>query len=165
MGNVIEIEGLSKSFGDVKAVRSLSFSVREGELFAFLGVNGAGKSTTISIICGKLEKDGGQVVVCGRDTDLGYDGIKGNLGVVFQNSLLDGALSVGEMEKEGLPSEVASDIMSSLDCNVTFFDHVVSEEGAYIIICTSTLLLLGVYVLLNITASCKKSPRIRGFKR
>ncbi len=94
LGNVIEIESLCKSFGDVKAVRSLSFSVREGELFAFLGVNGAGKSTTIGIICSKLEKDSGRVIVCGRDTEFGYDDIKGELGVVFQNSLLDGALSV-----------------------------------------------------------------------
>lgn len=54
---VIEIEGLSKSFGDIKAVQELSFDVRRGELFAFLGVNGAGKSTTISIMCGQLRKD------------------------------------------------------------------------------------------------------------
>lgn len=58
---VIEIEGLSKSFGDIKAVQELSFDVRRGELFAFLGVNGAGKSTTISIMCGQLRKDSGSV--------------------------------------------------------------------------------------------------------
>ena len=51
---VIKIEHLNKSFGEVKAVNDLSFSVKKGELFAFLGVNGAGKSTTISIICGQL---------------------------------------------------------------------------------------------------------------
>lgn len=73
--------------------------------------------------------------------------------------------AIGEMEKAGLPSEVASGIMSSLDCNVSFFGHVVSEEGAYIIICASTLMLLGVYVLLNIAASRKKSPRIRGAQK
>lgn len=73
--------------------------------------------------------------------------------------------AIGEMEKEGLPSEVASGIMRSLDCNVSFFDHLVSESGAYIIICASTLLLLGVYILLNISASRKKSPRARGLKR
>ena len=61
MKNIIEIKGLSKSFGAVKAVDDLSFSVREGELFAFLGVNGAGKSTTINIICGMLAKDSGSV--------------------------------------------------------------------------------------------------------
>ena len=50
---IIQIEHLSKSFGDLKAVDDLSFNVKEGELFAFLGVNGAGKSTTISIMCGQ----------------------------------------------------------------------------------------------------------------
>ena len=51
--NVIEIQHLNKSYGDVQAVKDLSFWVKKGELFAFLGVNGAGKSTTISIICGQ----------------------------------------------------------------------------------------------------------------
>lgn len=55
--NIIEIEHLNKSFGEIKAVQDLSFRVKEGELFAFLGVNGAGKSTTISIMCGQLAKD------------------------------------------------------------------------------------------------------------
>ena len=57
MENVIEIKNLVKSFGEVKAVNDLSFKVKEGELFAFLGVNGAGKSTTISIMCGASETD------------------------------------------------------------------------------------------------------------
>ena len=51
MENIIEIDNLNKSFGAVNAVRDLSFRVKQGELFAFLGVNGAGKSTTISIMC------------------------------------------------------------------------------------------------------------------
>ena len=67
MENIIEINHLCKSFGDVKAVSDLSLRVKTGELFAFLGVNGAGKSTTISIICGQLEKDGGEVFVCGEN--------------------------------------------------------------------------------------------------
>ena len=50
--NMIAIDHLNKSFGTVKAVNDLSFRVKKGELFAFLGVNGAGKSTTISMICG-----------------------------------------------------------------------------------------------------------------
>lgn len=65
--------------------------------------------------------------------------------------------AIGEMEKEGLPSEAADGIMSSLDCSVSFFDHTVSERGAYIIICASTLILLGVYILLNVAASRKKA--------
>ena len=94
MNNIIEIKNLSKSFKDVKAVKDLSFKVKEGELFAFLGLNGAGKSTTISIICGQLKKDSGSVTVNGFDLDKNIEGIKSELGVVFQNSVLDKPLSV-----------------------------------------------------------------------
>lgn len=94
MNNIIEIENLNKSFGDVKAVKDLSFCVREGELFAFLGVNGAGKSTTINIICAQLNKDSGHVLVDGTDIDKNADEIKRKMGVVFQNSVLDMPLSV-----------------------------------------------------------------------
>lgn len=101
MKDVIRIENLCKSFGDVKAVQDISFKVGEGELFAFLGVNGAGKSTTISIICGQLGKDGGKVYVNGIDTDSGS--VKSDIGVVFQSSVLDKALSV----KDNLKSRAA----------------------------------------------------------
>lgn len=94
MENIIEIEHLSKVFGEVKAVQDLSFRVKEGELFAFLGVNGAGKSTTINIICGQLKKDSGSVQICGTDLDRDADSVKRNLGVVFQNSVLDKNLTV-----------------------------------------------------------------------
>lgn len=94
MDNIIEIRGLCKRFKEVEAVRDVSFKVKRGELFAFLGVNGAGKSTTISIICGRLAKDAGQVVIDGVDIDLAPDLIKNTLGVVFQNSALDKPLTV-----------------------------------------------------------------------
>lgn len=94
MERIIEIKKLNKSFGEVKAVQDLSFNVRRGELFAFLGVNGAGKSTTISIMCGQLLKDSGSVVIDNCDLDENLDVIKSELGVVFQNSVLDKALSV-----------------------------------------------------------------------
>lgn len=94
MENIIEIKNLSKSFGKTQAVKSLSFCVKEGETFAFLGVNGAGKSTTINIICGQLEKDGGKVFINGNDLDCGNGGIKRDIGIVFQNSVLDSALTV-----------------------------------------------------------------------
>lgn len=90
MRSVLEIGHLSKSFGSVRAVDDLSFSVREGELFAFLGVNGAGKSTTISILCGQLQADAGTVRVLGKAPQEARPG----LGVVFQNSVLDAALTV-----------------------------------------------------------------------
>ena len=94
MERIIEIKDLNKSFGEVKAVQDLGFNVRRGELFAFLGVNGAGKSTTISIMCGQLSKDSGSVVIDNCDLDENTDTIKSELGVVFQNSVLDKALSV-----------------------------------------------------------------------
>ncbi len=67
MEKIIDVKNLNKSFGDVHAVKDLSFHVKQGELFAFLGVNGAGKSTTISIICGQLAKDSGSVIVNGKN--------------------------------------------------------------------------------------------------
>ena len=94
MKNIIEINHLNKTFGDIKAVQDLSFRVKEGELFAFLGVNGAGKSTTINILCGQLSKDSGSVNICGSDLDASPDSIKRSIGVVFQNSVLDKELSV-----------------------------------------------------------------------
>lgn len=94
MANVIEIKDLYKSFGAVKAVNGLSFRVKRGELFAFLGVNGAGKSTTISILSGQLQKDSGEVRVCGCDPEREKAAIARQIGVVFQTSALDQMLSV-----------------------------------------------------------------------
>lgn len=94
MSNIIQINHLSKSFGSVKAVQDLSFRVKEGELFAFLGINGAGKSTTINIMCGQLSKDSGSVLIDEHDLDKDIDFVKRELGVVFQSSVLDSALSV-----------------------------------------------------------------------
>lgn len=103
MEHIIDIEHLTKSFGDIRAVRDLTFHVRKGELFAFLGVNGAGKSTTISILSGQLEKDGGTVTVAGENIDHSISRITRKLGVVFQNSVLDQPLSV----KDNLQSRAA----------------------------------------------------------
>lgn len=103
MKNIIEIDHLNKSFGDIKAVNDLSLKVREGELFAFLGVNGAGKSTTISVLSGQMPKDSGSVTVCGKNVDDDMRKISHALGVVFQSSVLDKSLSV----KDNLKSRAA----------------------------------------------------------
>lgn len=103
MQNIIEINNLDKSFQDVHAVNDLSLRVKEGELFAFLGVNGAGKSTTISIMCGMLAQDGGKVFIDGKDVDKDMREITKELGVVFQNTVLDAKLSV----KDNLTSRAA----------------------------------------------------------
>lgn len=94
MKNIIEIKNLDKSFQDVHAVDDLSLIVKEGELFAFLGVNGAGKSTTISIMCGTLSKDGGEVIIDGMNVDNDMKNITKEIGVVYQTSALDAKLSV-----------------------------------------------------------------------
>ena len=65
--NSIEIKHLTKTFGDIKAVDDLSFTVKKGTFFSFLGVNGAGKSTTISMICGELTSDTGEIYIEGKD--------------------------------------------------------------------------------------------------
>ena len=94
MENIIEIKNLHKSYKNVKAVSDLSITVKRGQLFAFLGLNGAGKSTTISIMCGQLKKDSGSVIINGANLDENLDSVKIDLGVVFQYSVLDKMLSV-----------------------------------------------------------------------
>ena len=92
--DVIEVKNLSKSYGELKAVDNISFSVKEGELFAFLGVNGAGKSTTINMICNITKPDSGDIKICGADiTNIEA---KRSIGVVFQGSVLDDRLTVLE---------------------------------------------------------------------
>ena len=94
MEEILKITNVSKSFGKIKAVNNISFKVKKGEMFAYLGVNGAGKSTTISMICGTLKNDNGNIIVCGEDINKNSKYIKNKIGVVFQNSVLDQTLSV-----------------------------------------------------------------------
>lgn len=95
---ILEIEHLVKTYGNLKAVNDISFKVKKGGLFAFLGINGAGKSTTINIICSILKKDSGRVIVCGYNLDNEKENkkIKEEIGIVFQNSVLDNDLTVIE---------------------------------------------------------------------
>lgn len=92
--NVIEVNNLSKSYGELKAVDNVSFNVAEGELFAFLGVNGAGKSTTINMICNITKPDSGEIKICG--SSITSKEAKENIGVVFQGSVLDDRLTILE---------------------------------------------------------------------
>ncbi len=96
MEKIIEVSNLRKSFGDVNAVDNISFDVRQGSLFAFLGTNGAGKSTTINILCTILKKTGGDVSICGYTLGKEDDKIRDSIGIVFQNSVLDNKLTVQE---------------------------------------------------------------------
>ena len=133
MENIIEIEHLYKNFGDVKAVDDLSLKVKTGELYAFLGVNGAGKSTTISIICGTLAKTSGSVKVCGADEN-NFDSAKKELGVVFQSSVLDKALSVRDNLKfraslYGIEGKAFEDRLRELDDLLHFSEFINRPVG------------------------------------
>lgn len=93
---IIEVTDLKKSYGNIQAVKSLSFYVEQGQLFAFLGPNGAGKSTTIDIITTFLKKDGGEVIIDGCCLGNDDSKIKERIGAVFQDNVLDARLTVRE---------------------------------------------------------------------
>jgi multidrug/hemolysin transport system ATP-binding protein len=93
---IIEVENLVKNYGDVKAVGGISFNVEKGSLFSFLGTNGAGKSTTISVLTTLMQKTSGRVAVGGFDIEKSAEKIKGLIGIVFQDSILDRNLTVYE---------------------------------------------------------------------
>ena len=96
MKNIIEIKNLCRQFDKFVAVNNISFTVKQGESFAFLGTNGAGKSTTISMICTLLPKTSGSIIVDGFDTDKEAAKVRSRLGVVFQTNVLDDLLTVGD---------------------------------------------------------------------
>src|SRR5919201_91968 len=92
----IEVEDLHKSYGDVRAVRGISFSVGSGTVFALLGPNGAGKTTTVEILEGFRNRDGGDVSVLGRDPARGEGELKAQIGIVLQSTSIDPYLTVSE---------------------------------------------------------------------
>ena len=96
MEEMIQVQGLTKSFGAVHAVRGIDFYVETGKLFAFLGPNGAGKSTTIDMLSTLLVPDGGEVLIAGQRLGREDSAIRSKIGVVFQDGVLDGRLTVRE---------------------------------------------------------------------
>jgi multidrug/hemolysin transport system ATP-binding protein len=96
MDNIIEVNGLKKSYGNLEAVKGIDFYVEKGTLFAFLGPNGAGKSTTIDIISTLLKPDEGEIIIDGYTLGKNDDNIRSVMGIVFQDSLLDDLLTVKE---------------------------------------------------------------------
>ncbi len=96
MEDIIQVTRLKKYYKDVKAVDGISFHVKKGQLYGFLGVNGAGKSTTINMLCTLLRNDDGEAVICGYRLGREDREIRRRIGVVFQNNTLDGELTVKE---------------------------------------------------------------------
>ncbi len=114
MAEIIHVNNLVKYYKNVKAVNEISFNVNEGELFAFLGENGAGKSTSINVLCTVLSKTNGDIVIDGIDLDKDKESIRNKIGIVFQGSVLDGVLSV----KENLMTRAAYYGMSKKEANL-----------------------------------------------
>lgn len=96
METVVKVEHLVKQFKEVKAVDNISFEIAKGELFGFLGVNGAGKSTTINILCTLFAQTEGTVEICGYRLGKDNEAIRRKIGVVRQNNCLDDDLTVKE---------------------------------------------------------------------
>jgi len=117
INKIIEVENFVKNYGDVEAVKNISFYVEEGKLFSFLGPNGAGKSTTIDTLCTLLDFDAGEIIINGYDLRVEAHHIRQCIGVVFQDSVLDDLLTVREnlFIRAGLYTKGRNEVKSMVD--------------------------------------------------
>jgi len=125
---MIEVDALRKAFGDVEAVRGVSFSVAAGEVFGFLGPNGAGKTTTINMLCTLAKPTGGRAAVAGHDVVRERDEVRRHIGLVFQDPTLDGHLSAEQnlklhAELYGVPSDLVGPRMEQVLTMVGLLDR------------------------------------------
>ena len=107
----VSVKGLVKRYDEVEAVRGIEFEVAAGEIFGFLGPNGAGKSTTINMLCTLVRPSDGAALVAGHDVVTERDEVRRNIGLVFQDTTLDGYLSAEQnlrlhAELYGVPREL-----------------------------------------------------------
>ncbi len=96
VGPALEVSRLAKRYGDVEAVKDISFAVGRGEIFALLGPNGAGKSTTVKMLCTLARPTGGTATVDGFDVDRQPKAVRRHIGLVFQEQTLDDQLTAEE---------------------------------------------------------------------
>ena len=132
----ISVHGLSKSYGDIEAVRGIDFEVAPGEIFGFLGPNGAGKSTTISMLCTLVKPSAGSALVAGFDVDRERDAVRSNIGLVFQDTTLDGYLTAEQnmrlhAELYGVPREVIRPRMQQVLEMVGLWERRSSEVNTF----------------------------------
>jgi ABC-2 type transport system ATP-binding protein len=109
--SAVSARGLGKRFGEIEAVRGIDLEVHSGETFGFLGPNGAGKSTTINMLCTLITPSAGSAQVAGHDVTSERDEVRRNIGLVFQDTTLDGYLSAEQnlrlhAELYGVPREL-----------------------------------------------------------
>jgi ABC-2 type transport system ATP-binding protein len=135
-GSAITVAGLSKSFGDVEAVRGVDFEVAVGEVFGFLGPNGAGKSTTINMLCTLLKPSAGSATVAGYDVVKDRDDVRRHIGLVFQDPTLDSYLTGAQnlrmhAELYGVERELVAPRMQQVLTMVGLWERRDSPVGTY----------------------------------
>ena len=132
----VTVEGLSKKYGDLEAVKAIEFEVAPGEVFGFLGPNGAGKTTTISMLCTLVRPTGGSATVAGHDIVDERDEVRRNIGLVFQDPTLDVYLSAEQNlrfhgELYGLPKEAMNERIGQVLEMVDLSDRKDSKVGTF----------------------------------
>jgi ABC-2 type transport system ATP-binding protein len=135
-GSAITVNGLAKSFGEVRAVRGVDFEVAVGEVFGFLGPNGAGKSTTINMLCTLLRPSAGSATVAGYDVVRDRDDVRRHIGLVFQDPTLDSYLTGAQnlrmhAELYGVERELVAPRMEQVLTMVGLWDRRDSQVGTY----------------------------------
>ena len=134
--SAVSVNGLVKRYDQVEAVRGIDFEVWGGEIFGFLGPNGAGKSTTINMLCTLVRPSGGSALVAGHDIVSERDDVRRNIGLVFQDTTLDGYLTAEQnmrlhAELYGVPREVIRPRMQQVLEMVGLWERRSSEVNTY----------------------------------
>jgi ABC-2 type transport system ATP-binding protein len=136
VGQAVEVDGLVKRYGELEAVRGISFGVSSGETFGFLGPNGAGKSTTINMLCTLVRPTAGSARVAGHDVVGERDEVRRNIGLVFQDTTLDGYLTADEnlrlhSELYGMPRSAVAERQQQVMEMVGLWERRGSLVGTY----------------------------------
>jgi ABC-2 type transport system ATP-binding protein len=134
--SAITVHGLTKTFGEVRAVRGVDFEVATGEVFGFLGPNGAGKTTTINMLCTLAKPTSGEARVAGHDVVSERDDVRRNIGLVFQDPTLDGYMTAEQnlklhAELYGVQSDLVRPRMHQVMEMVGLWDRKDSVVGTF----------------------------------
>jgi ABC-2 type transport system ATP-binding protein len=132
----VAVSGLVKRYGEIEAVRGIDLDVRTGETFGFLGPNGAGKSTTISMLCTLVRPTAGSALVAGHDVVRERDEVRRNIGLVFQETTLDGYLTAEQnlrlhAELYGMPRKAVAERLQQVMEMVGLWDRRASLVGTF----------------------------------
>ncbi len=132
----ISVRGLAKRYGEIEAVRAIDFEVARSEVFGFLGPNGAGKSTTINMLCTLVRPTGGSALVAGHDIVSERDAVRRNIGLVFQDTTLDGYLTAEQnlrlhAELYGVPRDAVAPRMRQVMEMVGLWERRKSLVGTF----------------------------------